>query len=284
MRINRRGFAALLSAAAMAAGPRTIWAASPDAPPNVTLGTGSLELRHLTWLDIKAAIARGMTTVLVPTGGVEQNGPHMALGKHDTIVTAAALRIAADVGNTLVAPVVSYVPQGTIDPPTGNMMFPGTLGIPEPVFEAMLDGIAQSLKHAGFKDIVFMGDHGMSQPAQLRVALKLTKAWWWPVVQSGVRVHQLDKYYDDSAQIAAMKAVGETDATIGTHAGLLDTAELMSLSAASVDLARIRAQPGSLSAVGASGDPARASFVRGAQLLKMRTDAAATQLRELVKR
>ncbi len=271
MRIDRRALGALVSGAALAASAARASAAEPMAD--------SLELRHMTWLDIRDAIARGMTTVIVPTGGIEQNGPHMVLGKHDTIVAAAALRIAKEVGNTLVAPVVSFVPQGTIEPPTGNMLFPGTIGIPEPVFEATLDGIAQSLKHAGFKDIVFIGDHGMSQPAQLRVAQKLTKAW------SGlrVRVHNLDQYYDDRAQIAVMKSEGETDATIGTHAGLLDTAELMSLNAASVDLGRVPQVKGALAKLGASGDPGRASLIRGAQLLKMRTDAAAAQLRAVRK-
>jgi creatinine amidohydrolase len=271
MRINRRSFVALLSGVAVAV-------AAPAGAAEPVFA--SLELRSMTWLDIKAAVAAGATTVIVPTGGVEQNGPHMVLGKHDTIVGAAALRIAKDVGSTLVAPVLSYVPQGTIEPPTGNMMFPGTLGIPEPVFEATLDGIAQSLKHAGFKDIAFMGDHGLSQPAQVRVAQKLTKAW----ASAGVRVHNLDQYYDDRAQIIALKVEGETDATIGTHAGLLDTAELMSLNAASVDLGRIERHAGSKSAFGFSGDPARASITRGAQLLKMRTDAGAAQLRSLVKR
>ncbi len=271
MRINRRSLVALFSGAAAAA-------AAPARAAEPALA--GLELRNMTWLDIKAAVAAGATTVLVPTGGVEQNGPHMVLGKHDTIVAAAALRIAKDVGGTLVAPVVSYVPQGTLDPPTGNMLFPGTLGIPEPVFEATLDGIAQSLKHAGFKDIAFMGDHGLSQPAQARVALRLTQAW----SAAGVRVHTLDQYYDDRAQITALKGEGETDATIGTHAGLLDTAELMSLSAGSVDLVRLAAQKSNLAAVGASGDPTRASFTRGAQLLRMRTGAGAAQLRTLIKR
>lgn len=276
MRIDRRTLASVLfgaMAAPLAAGMASAVQAADPAPAN-------LELRHMTWLDIKAAIARGATTVIVPTGGVEQNGPHMVLGKHDTIVAAAAQRIAREVGNTLVAPVVSFVPQGTIEPPTGNMQFPGTIGIPEPVFEALIEGIAASLKHAGFKDIAFIGDHGMSQPAQARVAQKLSKTWWWP----GVRVHQIDKYYDDSAQITAMKAEGETDATIGSHAGLLDTAELMSLSGPSVDLAKLAEAKGNLPGVGASGDPARASITRGAQLLRMRTDAGAAQLRALLKR
>ena len=239
-------------------------------------------MRNMTWLDIKAAIDHGATTVIVPTGGIEQNGPHMVLGKHDSIVAAAAERIAAAVGHTLVAPVVSFVPQGDIDPPTGNMLFPGTIGVPEPVFEGLLEGIARSLKHAGFKDIVFIGDHGMSQPAQARVAAKLTKEWSWSF--GAVRVHQIDKYYDDSAQVAALKAEGETPDTIGSHASLIDTSELMSVSPASVDLARLALAKGNLASAGGSGDPARASITRGAALLKMRVDAAIVQIRAVVAR
>jgi creatinine amidohydrolase/Fe(II)-dependent formamide hydrolase-like protein len=242
----------------------------------------SLQMRHMTWLDVKGAIERGATTVIVPTGGIEQNGPHMVLGKHDTIVAAAAERIATLVGNTLVAPVVSFVPEGDIEPPTGNMLFPGTIGISEPVFEGVLEGIARSLKHAGFRDIVFIGDHGMSQGAQARIAAKLTKEWSWS--WNAVRVHQIDKYYDDSAQIAALQKQGETPETIGQHASLIDTAELMSVSPQSVDLARLALAKGNIAAVGGSGDPARASITRGAELLKMRVEAAAAQIKSLVRR
>lgn len=236
-----------------------------------------IQMRLMTWVDIAAAIEAGATTVIVPTGGIEQNGPHMALGKHDLIVAAAAERIASSVGRTLVAPVVSFVPEGDFSPATGNMLFPGTIGVTEATFEAMLEDIARSLKHAGFKDIAFIGDHGMSQQGQAKVAQKLTREWNW----SGVRVHHLDKYYDDSSQIAALKSQGETDATIGQHASLIDTAELMSVSPSSVDLKRLPAAAKDLPTVGGSGEPARASVTRGAALLKMRVEAAAAQLRTL---
>ena len=273
------GFAIVLAAISVCASQSQTFAgpaAATDTQP------APLLMRNMTWLDIKAAIDHGATTVIVPTGGIEQNGPHMALGKHDSIVAAAAERIANAVGNTLVAPVVSFVPEGDIDPPTGNMLFPGTIGIPEPVFESLLEGIARSLKHAGFKDIVFIGDHGMSQPAQARVAAKLTKEWSW--AWNAVRVHQIDKYYDDSAQVAALKSEGETSATIGQHASLIDTSELMSVSPASVDLTRLSGTKGNLANTGASGDPARASITRGAILLKMRVDAAVKQTRAVIKR
>jgi len=272
---SRRTFLLGTMAAAMALTAMPVTQAAEPAP-------APLQMRNMTWLDVKGAIESGASTVIVPTGGIEQNGPHMVLGKHDTIVATAAERIATLAGNTLVAPVVSFVPEGDIDPPTGNMLFPGTIGISEPVFEGLLEGIARSLKHAGFKDIVFIGDHGMSQGAQARVAAKLTKEWSWS--WNAVRVHQIDKYYDDSAQIAALQKQGETPDTIGQHASLIDTAELMSISPQSVDLARLALAKGNLASVGGSGDPARASITRGAELLKMRVEAAAAQIKAVVKR
>jgi creatinine amidohydrolase/Fe(II)-dependent formamide hydrolase-like protein len=133
----------------------------------------TVDMADMTWVEVRSAIERGYTIVIVPTGGIEQNGVHMVLGKHDYIVRSAANRIAQELGSTLVTPLVSFVPEGNYDPPSDNMLFPGTLGVPEPVFAQVLEGIARSLKSAGFKTICFIGDHGGSQAAQAAVATKL---------------------------------------------------------------------------------------------------------------
>ena len=92
-----------------------------------------VEIAELTWVEVRTAIEHGFTTVIVPSGGLEQNGPHMIIGKHDHIVQATARQIAEKLGRTLIAPVVSDVPRGQYDPPTGHMRFPGTIGVPEDV-------------------------------------------------------------------------------------------------------------------------------------------------------
>ena len=81
-------------------------------------------LEELTWTELRAFVRAGKTTILLPIGGTEQNGPHMALGKHNARVKALAERIAKNLGNALVAPVLSYVPEGSVQPPTGHMRFP----------------------------------------------------------------------------------------------------------------------------------------------------------------
>lgn len=43
-------------------------------------------MEDLTWTEVRDALRAGKTTVIIPTGGTEQNGPHMVLGKHNYLV------------------------------------------------------------------------------------------------------------------------------------------------------------------------------------------------------
>lgn len=238
----------------------------------------SLDIADMTWPEVRDAIAAGQRTVIVPSGGVEQNGPHMILGKHDHIVRAGARRVAEALGDALVVPVLPFAPQGRIDPPEGNLRFPGTLGVSEEAFAGMLEGIARSLRAAGFRWICLMADNGASQRPQERLAARLTAEWR----REGVRVIALDRWYGAIAeQDAWLRAQGETEATIGTHAGIGDTSELMAVHPQGVDLARLPARPADLPALGATGDPARASAARGETMLAMRIAAAVAQIRQV---
>jgi creatinine amidohydrolase len=237
-----------------------------------------VEIKDLTWVEVHSAIQAGHTTVIVPTGGIEQNGPHMIVGKHDYIVGWAAAEIARGLGRTLVAPVVSYVPQGAYEPPAGHLRFAGTIGVPELVFDGMLDGIARSLRAGGFKTICFIGDHGGNQAVQKQVAERLSRAW----AAEGVRVVHIDAYYDDSQQIRKLVTEGETPARIGLHAGIIDTSELMAIHPAGVDLGRYVRPTLIPVTTGVSGNPTTASAIRGRELIAMRIAAAVRQIKALV--
>ncbi len=174
---------------------------------------------------MRDAVRAGATIAIVPTGGTEQNGPHMATGKHNLIVRHCAGEIARRLGNALVAPVLAYVPEGSFDPPTDNMALPGTIGVSEPTFAAILAEAATSLALAGFTLICFIGDHGLSQRAQASVAATLTQRW----DRRGIRVADIDRYYAGNGEEEWLHSQGYSDAEIGLHAGLLDTAELMAV-------------------------------------------------------
>ncbi len=179
-------------------------------------------LEDLTWTELRGEIAAGSTTIIVPIGGTEQNGPHMALGKHNARVKFLAEKIAVKLGHTIVAPVIAYVPEGEIDPPTAHMKFPGTITIPDATFNQMLESAAKSFKHAGFKTIVFIGDHGSYQSNETAVATKLNTQW----KASGVRAFAAIEYYAlaQGPYVEALLQKDHPKSEIGTHAALADTA------------------------------------------------------------
>ncbi len=113
-------------------------------------------LEELTWTEVRDAIQAGKTTVIIATGGTEQNGPHMVLGKHNFIVKHTAEQIARRLGDALVAPVVAYVPEGELDPATGHMRFSGTITLPNEYFMKLVEYAARSFRVHGFKDIVLI--------------------------------------------------------------------------------------------------------------------------------
>src|SRR5229473_6680384 len=108
-------------------------------------------LEELTWTEVRDAVRSGKTTIIVPSGGTEQNGPHMALGKHNARVRVLSEKIARALGDALVAPVLPYVPEGRVNPPTGHMRFPGTITVPEDAFQKVIEYAARSFKQHGFR-------------------------------------------------------------------------------------------------------------------------------------
>jgi len=144
-------------------------------PCQAVAAPSSLQLEDLTSPEIAEAIRSGKTTILVPIGGTEQNGDHIAVGKHNARARLLAERIAARLGNALVAPVVTYVPEGKIDPPTGHMGQAGTITIPEASFEALLESAARSFFKHGFTLVVYLGDHGGYAKSVALVAARLNK-------------------------------------------------------------------------------------------------------------
>src|SRR5438874_7634298 len=148
-------------------------------------------LEELTWTELRDQIRAGKTTVIVPIGGTEQNGAHMALGKHNFRVRYLSEKIARALGNALVAPVIAYVPEGGLAPVTGHMRFPGTITVPDDVFQRVLESAARSVRLHGFRDIVFLGDHGSTQAGENAVAARRNREW----TTTPVRAHAIEEYY-----------------------------------------------------------------------------------------
>jgi creatinine amidohydrolase/Fe(II)-dependent formamide hydrolase-like protein len=140
------------------------------------------------------------------------------------------------------------------------MRFPGTITVPEDVFEKTLESAARGFRLHGFKDIVFLGDPGGYRMGLARVAERLDHEW----KGTSVRVHALPEYYE--AQTAGfaelLRRKGYTDAQIGTHAGLSDTALTLAIDPSLVRADRLgSASKGA--ADGVHGDPRAATAELG---------------------
>jgi creatinine amidohydrolase/Fe(II)-dependent formamide hydrolase-like protein len=234
----------------------------------------SVKIEDLTWYEIRDAMAHGYDTVIIPTGGTEQNGAHEIIGKHNYIVAYTSEQIAKTIKKALVAPVLSYVPEGAIDG-TGHMMFPGTLTVPVGVFEAVLTSAAESYIHHGFKHIFFIGDSGDNQAPQAKVAALLAKQW----ASKGIAVVQIGDYYASNHQKEWLLSQGYTARQIGSHAGIRDTSELMAIRPQGIR----KHPPGKPYGYGNSGDYRLATKAIGDKMLQLKIDAAVNQIKPYLK-
>jgi creatinine amidohydrolase len=235
----------------------------------------SLFIEDLTWTEVRQALQRGVTTAIYYAGSTEQNGPHMALGKHNVIARHVAGRIAEKLGDALVYPVMPFAPTGDPQKKTDHMQYPGTVSVSEATYAAVAGEVTVSAIAAGFRTVVLMGDHGGGQDALKQLAAALDARYR----AQGARVIYVPDVYFRSADLAAdyLKRRGLDP---GRHAALQDTAELMALDR---DQQWIRPQamaagkPGS----GVDGDPRSANAELGRVLLDFKIDSAVAQIRRL---
>jgi creatinine amidohydrolase/Fe(II)-dependent formamide hydrolase-like protein len=247
------------------------------APATAAQVTDTVFIEEMTWVEVRNAIKAGKTTIIFPTGGTEQNGPHMVLGKHNFIVKYTSEHIARKLGTALVAPVLAYVPEGGLEPPTGHMQYAGTITLPNEYFMKVAEYAARSFKVNGFKDIVLIGDSGPNQKGLQAVATLLNKEW----AETDVRVHFVPDYYDENGFRAWLQAQGETPEQIGAHAGISDTSQLMALNPNWIRKDKL-APGGDRKLTGVSGNPTRASISYGRKGLEFKIEAAVAQIHKLM--
>jgi hypothetical protein len=180
---------------------------TPETPRPIDAGS-SLWAEELTFMEIRDLVKAGTTTIIIGTGGVEQNGPYVAGGKHNFVLQTVMPYIARQVGNALIAPIVKFVPEGRIEPtPSGHMSYAGTISLEAATFEALLSDICRSYAAHGFIDIVLIGDSGGNQRGMENVAKALNTKW----VADGrqARVHFLPEYYtEDQWSFDYLKSLG----------------------------------------------------------------------------
>lgn len=239
------------------------------APPSVFI-------EDMTWTEVRDAIAAGTTTAIYYAGSTEQNGPHMAIGKHNVVAHYVAGQIARRLGNALVYPTMPFAPTGHVATRAGHMRFPGSVSVSEATYAAVARDLAESARAAGFTHVVLMGDHGGGQNTLATLASELDRQW----SAAGTRVYYIaDVYFAAEEKMRAyLEARG---LPVGAHAGLPDTSELMFIDADRRWIRTDRLAPGD-GHNGVDGDPRKSSSELGRTLIEFKTDLAVDRIRQLV--
>jgi creatinine amidohydrolase/Fe(II)-dependent formamide hydrolase-like protein len=237
-------------------------------------------LEELTWAEARDLIKSGTTTAIIGTAGTEQKGPHMVDGEHKFVMEYSSDKIARAIGKTLVAPVVTYVPEGSWENPTGHMAKPGTITLPDDRFVELLVNAGKSLKAGGFTTILLIGESGGNRNGMRTAAEKLNELW----KGAGARAFWIDDYYTkghaDQNKFITEK-VGIPADQIGGHANILDTSELLFVNAKHIR--RNRLSGNDYENNGVSGNNQSKSTPEiGKALLQIKIDNAVAQIKGLM--
>jgi creatinine amidohydrolase len=126
-------------------------------------------LSDMTWREVPEVLAKP-NVVLVPTGAVEQHGPHLPMDTDIRIASEFCAAAATRVGDDCNAVVVPPMPFGISE---HHMAFPGTMALTAETFIAVIYEVTDSLVRHGFERFILVNGHGGNQGALQIIAQKL---------------------------------------------------------------------------------------------------------------
>jgi creatinine amidohydrolase len=246
--------------------------------PNPLKTPDTVWLEEMTWMDVRDALKAGKKTIIIPTGGIEPNGPWLALGKHNYILRVNCDAIARKLGNALCAPIIPLVPEGNIEPKSGHMTTVGTISLREETFQAMLTDVVHSFKVHGFDNIILIGDSGGNTKGMAAVAQKWNAEW-----KGTPFVAHIPEYYSEYLTLA--KQTGPIGVTPGKSEGLHDD-PVITLNMMAADLNSVRweqrVKAGKASIDGVSIADKDKALALGRKIVEMRANVAAEAIRKAI--
>lgn len=263
----------------------SVFAAIPDPvnpDPNTPRPIDAVEtpfIEEMTWMEVRDALREGKTTILISTGGIEQNGPYLVTGKHNIVLKATTRAIAEKLGNTLIAPIIPFVPEGNISPATEHMRYPGTVSVTEETFQRLITEVCQSFKQHGFKHLILIGDSGGNQAGMKAVAEKLADEW----KEGETRIDYIPEYFNWKECGEFLKSKGIVETSEGLH----DDASISSIMA-TIDPQSIRLEQrrkaGLARINGVSFDPPSRAVEIGNMVIEFRANATVEAIKKRLSR
>lgn len=232
-------------------------------------------LEEMKWMQVREAASR-RPIVIIPTGSIEQHGPHLPLQVDSLIASELARATAASVQehlSVLVAPTLSF---GCSEE---HMDFAGTLSLSPQTFITVAVETIVSLMQHGFDRFFFLDAHAGNMDA-LRLIVRILRSEKKVLAAAGA--------YWDIAREAMLSLPGGTVAI--NHGGEVETSLMLHLRSDLVDMAAAAPNPlrwrtkylaggkgvgpsvsygrmrRDIAPLGANGDPTLASAEKGRML------------------
>jgi creatinine amidohydrolase len=178
--------------------------------------TETIKLEELTSPDIKAAIGRGMDTVIFAVGSNEQHGPCLPVGTDSMTGDALVYHTAKKLGKALKGPTINI---GCSD---HHMKFAGTISLRKETLQNVIKDYCASLVQHGFRRIVIIPTHGGNFPPIAEIKDELQQA------HPNTRIlayTDLQAFIDLSNEMSVKLGVPKEEA--GAHAGESEVSEML---------------------------------------------------------
>jgi creatinine amidohydrolase/Fe(II)-dependent formamide hydrolase-like protein len=230
-------------------------------------------IEDMTSIEIRDSLKAGKTTAIILAGGMEENGPYLTMGKHNNVMRAQGESIARRLGNALCAPIITMEP--------GNpekSASPGSVVISEAAYEMVLTDMANSLRAQGFKDIIYLGDHGGDQRGINTVSKTLNEKW----KGTGVNTWYVADFYDYAGvEKYEQDVLGIHEKMEGYHDDYYISSIIMTVDVNGVRLPeRRKAKKTSIN--GVDLDPAAKTIENGKKIVEYRTDVTVKALQKMM--
>jgi len=174
-------------------------------------------LPFLSWTAIAALPDKANTVIVLPTGAIEQHGPHLPCSVDSVISSGVAGHALARLPVEIPAFGIPPITYGKSDE---HLHFPGTLTLSGDTLLQTILEIGESLYRAGFRKLLMINGHG-GQPQVLQMAgreLRLRHGDMIVISQDVSRVPNIEnQFLSDKEQRLAM------------HAGHAETALMLAL-------------------------------------------------------
>ena len=230
-------------------------------------------IEEMTSLEIRDSLKAGKTTALILAGGMEENGPYLSMAKHNNVMRAMGESIARRLGNALCAPILTMEPG---NPEKSSS--PGSVVISEATYEGMLTDMANSLRAQGFKDIIYLGDHGGDQRGINIVSKALNEKW----KGSGITTYYVADFYDYAAvEKFEQDVLGIHEKLEGFHDDYYISSIIMTVDLNGVRLPE-RRKAGKTTINGVDLDPAAKTIENGKKIVDFRTDVTVKALQKMM--